>query len=83
MTRCLRCEAALDLGDDLQEGQTVVCEECSAEMEVVSTTPIQLFLISEEGDDDEFDEFDDDDFDDDDDLDGDDDEEEFPAESPY
>lgn len=83
MTRCLRCEAALDLGDDLQEGEIVVCEECSAEMEVVSTSPLQLFLITGEGDDDELDDFDDDLDDDRDDDDDDDDEEEYPAESPY
>lgn len=81
MTQCLRCEAALDLGDDPQEGKIVVCEECSAEMEVVSTSPVQLFLITGVGDDDELDDLDDDDLDDD--LNDDDDEEEFPAESPY
>jgi alpha-aminoadipate carrier protein LysW len=82
MTRCLRCEAALDLGDELQEGEVVVCDECSAEMEVVSTSPVQLFLITGVGDDDELDDFDDDDLHDD--LDDEeDDEEEFPAESPY
>lgn len=72
MTRCLRCEAALDLGDDPQEAEIVVCGECSAEMEVVATNPLQLFLISgDEGDEeDDLDVFDDDD-------------EEFPTESPY
>jgi len=73
LTRCLRCEAALDLGDDLLEAEIVVCEECSAEMEVVATSPLQLFLISgDEGEEeDDLDDFDDDD------------EEEYPAESPY
>jgi len=42
--------------DQLEEGQTIECPECGAELEVVSTAPVELDIVKsgeEKGDDDE------------------------------
>ena len=41
---CPECEATLDLSNDLIEGEIVPCPDCGAELEVVSTSPVQLQL---------------------------------------
>jgi hypothetical protein len=40
-------------GEDVEEGQLVDCPECGAELEVVSTNPVELDLAEEEEMDDE------------------------------
>ena len=50
---CPECDNPLDLEDEMDEGETVRCEECGAELEVVSTDPIELAPIEEAGYDDE------------------------------
>ena len=50
---CPECDSPLDMDDNLDEGETLQCEECGAELEVVSTDPIELSAIDEEGYDDE------------------------------
>jgi alpha-aminoadipate carrier protein LysW len=43
----------IDLDEDLvEEGQSVECPECGAELEVVSTDPVELDILSR-GEDDE------------------------------
>jgi len=32
--------------DQLEEGQTIECPECGAELEVVSTEPVELDIVS-------------------------------------
>ena len=47
MAFCPECEATIDLEDDeVEEGQTMDCPECGAELEVVNTNPLELEVIS-------------------------------------
>jgi alpha-aminoadipate/glutamate carrier protein LysW len=46
MANCPECEAVIDVEDDVEEGATMDCPECGAELEVVSTNPVQLDVIS-------------------------------------
>ncbi|HEY0161549.1 MAG TPA: hypothetical protein VGB69_02620 [Edaphobacter sp.] len=51
---CPECENPLELRDDeLETGETVLCEECGTEFEVISTDPVELSAIDETGYDDE------------------------------
>lgn len=56
MVCCPECEAAIDVEDDFEEGQTVDCPECDARLEVVSTNPLVLDVIPSPGEEDEEDE---------------------------
>lgn len=54
MAMCPECDSLIDLDEDeLEEGETVTCDECGTELEVVSSDPLQLAAIDEEGYDDE------------------------------
>jgi alpha-aminoadipate/glutamate carrier protein LysW len=54
MALCPECDASIDVGDDVEEGQILDCPECNARLEVVSTNPLELDVIPEdEGDEDE------------------------------
>ncbi len=46
MAHCPECEAEIDVGDEIEEGQTVECPECDAKLEVVNTNPLELDVIS-------------------------------------
>jgi alpha-aminoadipate carrier protein LysW len=47
MAHCPECEATIDVEDDeIEEGQMLDCPECGAELEVVSTNPLELNLVS-------------------------------------
>ena len=47
MPACPECDAMIDIDEDLvEEGQTVECPECGAELEVVSTDPVELDILS-------------------------------------
>ncbi len=48
MARCPQCEAVIDLADEIEEGQTLDCPECGAELEVVNTNPVELDAIPDE-----------------------------------
>lgn len=48
MALCPQCEANIDIGDDLEEGQTLDCPECGAELEVVNTNPVELDAVLDE-----------------------------------
>lgn len=50
---CPECDNPLDMEDDVDIGETVQCEECGAELEVVSIDPIEFSPIEEAGYDDE------------------------------
>lgn len=64
MVNCPECDAVLDVEEeDLDEGDTLSCDECGATLTVGSTSPLEL--ESAEDDDDEDEDDDDDDFDDD------------------
>jgi alpha-aminoadipate/glutamate carrier protein LysW len=55
MPVCPECDCAIDMEDEeVEEGQTLDCPECGAELEVVSTNPVELNVITdEEGEEDE------------------------------
>jgi len=81
MVNCPVCDAAIDVEEDeLDEGETISCDECGATLNVVTTDPLELAAgEDDEDDEDEEDEdlaFDEDDEDEDDEEDEDDDEEE-------
>ena len=49
MTSCPACDAVIDLEEDeVEEGQTVDCPECGAELEVVNINPVELDVLEEE-----------------------------------
>jgi alpha-aminoadipate carrier protein LysW len=50
---CPECDNPIDVDDELDEGETLECQECGAELEVVSTDPVELVSVEGEGYDDE------------------------------
>ena len=54
MPICPECDAAIDIEEEeVEEGQLVDCPECGAELEVVSTNPVQVDLVKGEKENDE------------------------------
>jgi alpha-aminoadipate carrier protein LysW len=51
---CPECDNPLDIdADDVEEGETVQCEECGTDLEIVSSDPLELAAVDAEGYDDE------------------------------
>lgn len=51
---CPECDTPIVVdADEVEEGETVTCEECGTELEVVSLDPVELAPIEDEGYDDE------------------------------
>ena len=51
---CPECDNPLDIdADDVDEGEVVQCDECGADLEVVSSDPLELAPVDAEGYDDE------------------------------
>jgi alpha-aminoadipate carrier protein LysW len=50
---CPECDNPIDIEDELDEGETVQCDECGTELEVVSVDPLELAPVEEAGYDDE------------------------------
>ena len=49
MAHCPECEALIDLdNDEVAEGELVSCRECSVDLEVISTNPVELRLAEDE-----------------------------------
>jgi alpha-aminoadipate carrier protein LysW len=48
MALCPECEAIIDIGDELEEGQTLDCPECGVELEVTNTNPVELDSVVDE-----------------------------------
>jgi alpha-aminoadipate carrier protein LysW len=47
MAHCPECEASIDLEeDDVEEGQRMDCPDCGAELEVVTTNPLELGVVA-------------------------------------
>lgn len=42
MATCLECEATLELSDDLELAEIVVCPDCGMELEVTNLDPVTL-----------------------------------------
>jgi len=60
MVNCPKCDAAIDLDEeDLDEGDTLTCEECGADLSVTGLDPLELEASGDEEeaeeDEDEFD----------------------------
>lgn len=50
MVVCPECESDIDVDeDDVEEGEIVSCPECGTDFEVVTTEPLELSKIVEEG----------------------------------
>ena len=51
---CPECDNPLIIdADEIEEGETVQCDECGIDLEVVSVDPLELVAIDDEGYDDE------------------------------
>jgi alpha-aminoadipate carrier protein LysW len=76
MVNCPNCDAVIDVDEDeLDEGDTLTCEECGADLSVTGLSPLEL-ETQEDEDEEEEEEEDEEDFDYDEDEDEDEDEEE-------
>jgi alpha-aminoadipate carrier protein LysW len=74
MVNCPNCDAAIDVDEDeLDEGDSLTCEECGADLSVTGLSPLELETQEDE---DEEEEEEEDDFDYDEDEDEDEEEEE-------
>ena len=51
---CPECDNPLTIDvEEVEEGETVQCDECGADLEVVSVDPLEIALVDEAGYDDE------------------------------
>ena len=51
---CPECDNPLTIDvDEVDEGETVTCDECGTELEIVSLDPLELVPVDSEGYDDE------------------------------
>ena len=51
---CPECDNPLDIDvDEVEEGETLQCDECGVDLEVVSVDPLELTPMEEAGYDDE------------------------------
>lgn len=49
MPSCPECENDLDVDvDELEEGDTVACDECGTEFEVVGVEPLELSRVEDD-----------------------------------
>ena len=56
MVTCPKCEGTIDIDEeDVDEGDSISCDECGADLKVVSTDPLEL-ESAEEADEEEEDE---------------------------
>jgi alpha-aminoadipate carrier protein LysW len=54
MATCPECDNPLDIDvDEVEEGETVTCDECGTDFEVISTEPLHIAPVDSEGYDDE------------------------------
>jgi alpha-aminoadipate carrier protein LysW len=54
MVTCPKCQGAIDIDEeDVDEGDTISCDECGADLKVVGTDPLELESAEEVDEDDE------------------------------
>jgi alpha-aminoadipate carrier protein LysW len=53
---CPECDADVHVDTDTDKGESVTCEECGVELEVVGLDPVELDIVEEEDLDDDEDE---------------------------
>ena len=59
MVNCPNCDAVIDLDEDeLDEGDTLTCEECGADLSVTGLDPLELETTEDEEEEEEEDDFD-------------------------
>ena len=62
MVNCPMCDAVIDVDEEeLDEGDSLICEECGANLSVSGVSPLELSADNDEGDEDE--DFEDEEFD--------------------
>ena len=50
MVLCPECESDLDIEEDeVDEGEIISCPECGTDFEVITTNPLELNRVVEEG----------------------------------
>lgn len=50
-TACPECSEDVYVDADSEQGETVTCDECGTELEIVGLDPIELDVYEEDGDD--------------------------------
>ena len=64
MAICPECEADIDVDEfDVDKGDLITCTECGTELEVISVTPIELDVVSDDDEDEDDPDEDEDDLD--------------------
>jgi alpha-aminoadipate carrier protein LysW len=58
---CPDCEAEVHVDLDADKGDTVTCDECSTELEIVGLDPVELDIAEEDLDEDDYKDDEDDD----------------------
>ena len=54
MVNCPNCDAAIDLDEDeLDEGDTLTCEECGADLTITGLDPLEVKTTEDEEEDEE------------------------------
>ena len=54
MVLCPECDAEIDVDEgDVDEGDSLSCDECGADLKVVSVSPLELGSVDDEEDDEE------------------------------
>ena len=54
MVNCPKCDAVIDVDvDELDEGDTLTCDECAADFTVSSLDPLELEIAEDEDEDEE------------------------------
>ena len=62
MVLCPECDAEIDVDEtDVEEGDSISCDECGADLKVAGMNPLELEAADEEEDEEDEDGFDDDD----------------------
>jgi alpha-aminoadipate carrier protein LysW len=58
MVTCPVCEGTIDVEEeDVDEGDTISCDECGADLKVVGTDPLEVESAAEEEDDEDEEDF--------------------------
>jgi alpha-aminoadipate/glutamate carrier protein LysW len=58
MVTCPVCEGTIDVDvEDVDEGDTISCDECGADLKVVSTEPLEVESAEEEEEEDDDEDF--------------------------
>jgi alpha-aminoadipate carrier protein LysW len=57
MVTCPACEGSIDVDEeDVDEGDTISCDECGAALKVIGTAPLELESVEEDEEEEEEDE---------------------------